>query len=316
MQLAFLKIRWAQFLRELKSLGLFYALLLTSGIVAGLWVFYQVQVKTEPRYGSMLFIVALILSIHLNRKDHRFIRLVSEQPYFVYISEYGFLAALFICLSFLKSQAYTMLLLIPAIASISLIKVSMVGSTKSGFIARFIPASNYEWKSGIRTTGWFIPFLILCGILLAPLPFASLVICWVILALSISFYEQGESREMIQSFLKPSQKFLLHKTGIHVLTFLLCILPVLIANFVFFPDKWWLGISFILFCIINIAAFVTSKYAVWQHGQINKSQSVLNSIGMIGLFIPFLLPIPIVNFIRNYRKATINLRTLLNDFNS
>lgn len=143
MQLAFLKIRWAQFLRELKSLGLFYAFLLTSGIVAALWIFYQVQGKTEPRYGSMLFIVALILSIHLNRKDHRFIRLVSEQPYFVYISEYGFLAFVFIFLSFLKSQAFTMFLLIPAIATISLINVRVIGNTKSGFMGRFIPASNY-----------------------------------------------------------------------------------------------------------------------------------------------------------------------------
>jgi hypothetical protein len=313
--MSFLKIRWAQFLRELKSLGLFYALILISGIIGILWLFYQVQIKIEPRYGSMLFIVAFILSIHLNRKDHRFIRLVSGQPYLVYISEYGFLAIVFIALSFLKSHAFTMFLLIPAIASISLINVNFISNTKSGFIGRWIPASNYEWKSGVRSTGWFIPFLILCGVLLAPLPFASLVICWVILALSISFYEQGESREMILSFMQSPRKFLLNKALIHSFTFLMGILPVLITNFAFFPDKWWLGISFILFCVINIAAFVTSKYAVWHHGQQNKSQSVLNSIGMIGLFIPFLLPIPIVNLIRNYRKASHNLSPLLNDFN-
>lgn len=314
MQLAFLKIRWAQFLRELKSLGLFYAFILLSGIVAILWVFYQVQDKPEPRYGTMLFIVALIFSIHLNRKDHRFIKLVSEQPYLVYITEYGFLALVFIFLSLIKSHTISMFFLLPAIITISFINVSIISNAKSGFIGGFIPASNYEWKSGVRTTGWFIPFLILCGVLLAPLPFASLVICWVILALSISFYEQGESREMVQSFLLPTHKFLLHKTGVHVMTFLLCIFPVLITNFVFFPDKWWLGLSFVLFCIINIAAFVTAKYAVWQHGQTNKSQSLLNSIGMVGLFIPFLLPIPIINLIRNYRKATYNLRPLLNDF--
>ncbi|MBK9424991.1 MAG: hypothetical protein IPN54_12820 [Bacteroidetes bacterium] len=313
--MSFLKIRWAQFLRELKSLGLFYALILISGIVATLWIFYQVQQKTEPRYGSMLFIVAFILSIHLNRKDHRFIRLVSIQPFFVYISEYGFIAFIFVILSFLKSNTFTMFLLIPAVALISLINVNFISNAKSGWIARMIPASNYEWKSGVRSTGWFIPFLLLCGVLLAPLPFASLVICWIILALSISFYEQGESREMILSFMQSPRNFIVNKAGIHAMTFLICILPVLVANFIFFPDKWWLGLSFMLFCVINIAAFVTSKYAVWQHGQTNKSQSVLNSIGMIGLFIPFLLPIPIVNFIRNYRKATHNLRTLLNDFN-
>lgn len=312
--MVFLKIRGAQFLRELKSLGLFYALLLCVAGVAGLWFFYRLQEKSEPRFGSMLFILAMLVSIHFSRKDHRFIKLVAARPYRVYFSEYGAVALVVFILSFMKSQSLLLMLLFPLAGLLSFIPVSNVESKRTGWLGNLFPAANYEWKSGIRATGWMIPFLVMVAILVAPLPFASLSVCWVILALSMSFYEQGESRQMVASFMMRPSSFLISKTLLHCRTFLLLISPALVANLYFFPSKWWVGLFFVLFCALNIAVFVTSKYAVWQHGQMNRSASIINTICMVGIFVPFLLPFPIVVLLRNYRRATLNLKSLLNDY--
>lgn len=312
--MVFLKIRGAQFLRELKSLGLFYALLLCVAAVAGLWFFYRLQEKSEPRYGSMLFISAMLISIHFNRRDHRFIKLVARHPHLVYCTEYGAVALVAFALSFLKSQSLLLLLLFPLIALLSLVPVVHRQNKRSGWLGNVFPASNYEWKSGIRSTGWMIPFLVMVAILVAPLPFASLGVCWIILALSMSFYEQGESRQMVASFMKRPPAFLLSRIYLHCRTFFILISPALISNLYFFPSKWWVGLFFITFCSLNIAVFVTSKYAVWQHGQMNRSASLINTICMIGIFIPFLLPLPAVVLLRNYRRAIQNLKPLLNDF--
>ncbi|HMT29333.1 MAG TPA: hypothetical protein PKD91_08650 [Bacteroidia bacterium] len=302
-------------MREFKALGFFYSLILSVGII-GLFSFYfQTQVSSKNVLIGALVILFLIATLHFSRTDHQFIKLVAQNPPLVYLTEYGVCMFPFFILSWIQYGQPIILFSIFPLLLISFWNVRQKSMDPASGLGKFIPAKNYEWKAGLRQSGWLFVLLWAGALILVFVPFASLILLWFILLIISSFYDQGESQQMIESFELNQTRFLLNKIKIQLITFLIPAIPVLLLCLVFFPERWWVFILFMVFSVLNISVFVVSKYAVWRHGEINKSNSVVNGLCMVGFFLPFLLPLPVFVFVKNFRKSVINLKPLLNDYN-
>ncbi|MBL0341982.1 MAG: hypothetical protein IPP71_14270 [Bacteroidetes bacterium] len=313
-EIAFLKIRLAQSFRELKALGFLYALILCGGSCLLLVAFYSSQYSMNNTLYALLGLSFVIFSIHRNRIDHNFIQLVAERPYLIFCIEYAVAVLPFIVLSAMKSNSALLVLIFVPVAVISLIKKGVDTNVSFNVIGNHVHSELYEWKSGLRRSGGVVVLLWVLAILLLGIPFASLILLWFVLLILSSFYDQGESRDMILSFKLNEKNFLFRKLRLHTSIYFLFMAPVLVLNSFIFSDKWWVFVLFGIFSCVNLMVFIVSKYAVWRHGENNSSNSILNTICMVGFFLPFLLPLPLFILIKNYRKAVNNLHPLLNDF--
>ncbi len=311
----FLFVRKAQLLREIKALGLLYSLIVAGALLLLLTFFFKYQVAILNVAISGLLLAIIIVVIHFSRKDHRFIDLVAEVPFQIYMAEYAALVLPFALLSWIAfGQPLFFLVLIPVML-ISLIRVKSKSNSNQGYSNRLISETNFEWHAGVRKTGGVLILIWLVALALTPIPFASIVALWFYLLTVSSFYDEGEPREMIEAYQVNSNIFIKAKLKSQIVSFLKPALPVLLISFLFFPDRWWVLLLFVVFCSVNIAVFVVTKYAVWSSGEVNRSGSIVNAMCMLGLFLPFFLPLPIVVLIKNYRKSLLNLNPLLHDYN-
>ncbi len=311
---SFLKVRKAQLLHELKALGFLYSLFLISGSVIAAFVFYKTQTNTKNVLYGLLALTFVVFSIHISRSDHRFISLISEKPFLIFLIEYGAFVMPFILLSIVGSGKIWMVLIMFPIVLISKMKKGFYKEATVSVIGNYVPSKLYEWKAGLRRVSWIFILLWLAALVLVFIPFVSILILWVMLMMVSGFYDHGESRDMIEGFRLNAGGFLVKKFVTHILMFQLFAVPVLLINLFIYPDKWWVVLLFLLFSCVNIMVFISSKYAVWQHAENNFTNSILNTICMIGLILPFLLPLPIIVLVRNYRKALLNLKPLLDDY--
>lgn len=314
-QLNFLLVRKAQLVREFKALGLFYSLLLITGMISFLFFFYKYQVTTNNALFSASFSTLVIFIIHISRKDHNFIYRVSLNPSLIFITEYFALLFPFLILSIAGISYPVFLISFSGAVLISFIPVKSRTFFSTGIVSRLLPKTNFEWKSGTRKTGILTALIYIASLALVAIPFASIIALWFLLLVTASFYDQGESREMIEAYELNAKKFLITKFKQQIILFMIPAFPILLISFLFFPDRWWFYLLFLVFAVMNIAVFVFTKYAVWRSSEINRSGSIVNTMCMLGLFLPFFLPLPIFVIIKNYRKSINNLNPLLHDYN-
>ncbi len=310
----FLRVRKSALIREIQALGFFYSLIVAGGILLVLLLFYKLQELFLYRSYSLIAVSALIAGLHFSRKDHRFIQLVSPRPLLIYFTEYTALVVPLIVLSIVQSGSPLFLLVLLPVLIISAVDGNVKYESGGGFLNKLIPDANFEWKAGLRKTGGLLIILWFVALALTPVPFASLIALWFLLLTVSSFYDEGEPREMLEAFEMDAGEFIKHKIKMQLMTYLIPVVPVMVITFVIFPERWWVFLLFIVFSSINIAVFVLSKYAVWRPAEVNRSGSIVNALCMLGLFLPFLLPLPVFVLIRNYRKAITNLKPFLHDF--
>jgi len=310
----FLLVRKAQLFREIKALGFLYSAIVAGATFLLLAFFLKSQVSIQNAGISGVVLTFVIAMIHFSRKDHRFIELVTEWPFLIYFIEYCTLATPFVLLSCIAlGNPFFMLILFP-VAGISFLKVASRPVVNFNTSSKLISETNFEWKAGMRKTGGLLGILWLAAMALTVVPFASIIALWFMLLVISSFYDEGEPREMVESYQLDAVKFLKVKILSQLKAFFIPALPVLLLFLYFFPERWWVMILFMVFSALNIGVFVLSKYAVWRSAEINRSGNIVNAMCLLGLFLPFFLPLPIAVIIKNYRRSLHNLKPLLHDY--
>jgi hypothetical protein len=311
---AFLRLRMYQLLRESKALGWLYSLILLS-LVSALLYLAGIYVRKPSGAAAVLAIVSsLLFALHRNRTDHRFVASLTGRPWIIYFTEYAAIVLVLYVSGFLCSGDPVLPLVIFLVPFIAFVKPAEHAAGGNFFAARIPHESNFEWRSGIRKQGWLFPLLWLLSLLLAPVPFAPILLLWFMMLAVSSFYDEGESRSMLESAELPPVAFMRCKISGQLTAWSWISVPSLAVSAVFHPDRWWVLLLFIAFSTLMVSLFVTSKYAVYQPAEINRSNSLVHVMCMLGLFIPFLLPLPLVMLVRNYRKAISNLETHLYDY--
>jgi len=312
---SFIRIRFLQVVYEGRALGFIYSSLLIAALFFSLFIYRTAQLNGNYFIISNLILSLAVFFIHRNRNDHAFINVISDRPVLIKVMEYNAFIFPFLLLSVLTSFNPLVLFLPVICVMIAIIPVNRKINLDGIGIEKLVPEMLFEWRAGLRKQGIYFLLLWITGIGIAFLPYAALIISWILLFIVSSFYEEGESRDMLVASEKSPGKYLYEKLIRHLFVFFLFIAPLFIIYVIFFPMKWWVVLLFVLFGLMNLSLFIVSKYSVYIPGESTRVNSLLNAICMSSLFIPFLLPLPMFLLIRNYRRALKNLQFYLHDFN-
>ena len=159
-----LKIRLIQLKREIIKLGFLYTLFSILLLLLGGFILYN-QFNSYPNVLFVLAIITVVVStIHIDRKDKRFIAKITTKPKSIFLIEYLFFSIPVFILLILSKYWFFSILLIFGYCSLIFIKYNRL--PKVGIInySKFIPSSNFEWIAGFRKYFWRIAIIYLLAV--------------------------------------------------------------------------------------------------------------------------------------------------------
>ncbi|WP_375561855.1 hypothetical protein ACE193_04705 [Bernardetia sp. OM2101] len=330
-----LKLRFKQFVRILKEFGIFRMLILLFLVFIGIGYVYG-KIIFLKEYQIELVFLALIFSLHQNRKDHHFLAYLSKshnqnRAFKVRIAEYSVLFLLYHLplLFILKLTFYHLISICVAFGLVLLLSFySPQKSIKKSFFNQFIqkttafiPLSVWEWRMALRKNGiLFIPLYILGFVaswFWAAFPYILLFYSLFL----VEIYNYLEPKELIQNY--PTKKQFWQKRLLSAVIFSnLILFPhyliSLLNLFVFdrysaanFPTFIFLGILGFCFLIYNLILFqlIFYKYSSLD----SKNGKVLNSIPTtIFILISIFLPVSLFICYQTWKKANHKVSIVLN----
>lgn len=298
------EIRLQQVKRELAALGVIYAIAISFVAI----ILSKIALVSLSTFNSQLIFCmiwsAVVSTIHISRRDLLFLQRTQNSSFSFLFADYILLSLLPILLM-LFCQAYLAAGIIIAVAFIMCFippvrKLSNKQSSEIKFVPYYLP----EWKSGIRKINQSIFYgLILLAIAASPLPFFSLFLCWIFTAIIAGFYQQFEPRDQLRFQHRTARIYLHDKIRLAVKSFLLILLPILILYTLFHPDQWVISLVALILFLILIVFSIVAKYSYYAPGATAGPHQIYFTLGILSLFIPFLVPIPLVLTITRYRKA-------------
>jgi len=308
MLLTILRIRSRQFMRILAEIGviLFLLLLLISfpllmGVLA-----YLSDIPPMLAVGIML---ALILSIHLNRQDKDFVKLILQRPFLMFLMEYLVLVVpIGIWLLYLGNWL-ALLALIVGVCVLAYIPATVRFRKRERPLLRFPKAftRHYEWVSGLRKSAvWMIPTYIV-GAALSGFPAAIPVVLLLLGLMTLDFYMDCEPRIFLELYSRNAHSFLRKKVFTHLFIFWSACLPLVVLFLVFHAEYWYVLLVVMFVVSVFPVLSITLKYASYQPN-IRLTQNAIIMGLLVGfLCFPFTQPVPLVMAVVYYRRALGNL---------
>lgn len=312
---AFINIRFKQFYRAIKGIGLFRIVFL-AGLFAflGFVLFKQTEILPNAYYVSGVYLL-LIALIQLKRQDKLFLKSHFNNFKLIYLTEYLILTIpLLVCLIY-HYQWLSILILFPSlflIVNLDFIVKRRVLNTK---VQKWIPFDNFEWKGGLRKSFLFlVPIWIISmatSFFIGSVPIAIFIFGIV----SLGFYEKSEPYQMILAYEMSTRKFLFHKMKLQITVFSFITIPLILLFVIFNYEHWYIPIAeYLIFISLNIY-FILAKYAFYEPNSKSHTTVIVGSIGVIAIFIPFLLPVVWLFSLWFYFKSIDKLNLYLNDYN-
>lgn len=312
---AFIKIRLIQLFRGIIGIGIFRIifLILLFGYLM-LFVFKLTEDQTNALY--VVGVISLLtLWIQINRKDKVFLKTNFKKYKLINLAEYAALSFIPIIFLTIHLQWIPLLILLAAFCLIIQLDIKMKQRSLNTKLQRMIPAECFEWKAGVRKTIFILVPVWLIGFFTSFLIGSVPVVMFILGILFFSFYETGESYQMIIAYEKDMNRFLFQKIKIHILLYSVVSLPLIAAFIVFHYEIWYIPIAEYLIFISVHTYLILTKYAFYEPN--NKSQAAVafGAIGALGGIIPVFLPVVWVLSVRFFFKSRENLKIYLNDFN-
>jgi hypothetical protein len=305
-----IRIRLLQSGRLLKELGLYSILIIAAFIIS----VYASRLVFNMQNGAFLLsgvILLSCLSIQSIRNDLHFVSRHLQQPYLEIYSEYALMILPFASAALLTANWYFFFVLFAGIAFIPLYKPVFRQRTMFRKLGGRISPQDFEWISGIRRMYLYIFPLYVIAIFFCWLKILPLILMWIITTLVVSFYEEGESLQVLRSARMKPQAFLLYKIRNPMLYLLFLFMPILAVNCIFNPDFLIVNLIFIA-SQLSLACFgIIFKYAMYVPGSKMRSNSIISGFVSMASIIPFFMPVPVIMTIVYYFKARKNLNPFL-----
>ncbi len=257
----------------------------------------------------------LILSIHLQRSDKQFLKIIITHTQKVYYSEYLVLSIPLI-LSIVYYKLWIDLLLIFLMILIAgFINFTPRVTNKHNRFIRLIPDDSYEWKSGVRKSFVGIIFILIAGVggnffFEAAIPIAILVLSLIV----INFYQTGESEIFLIIKETGVNQFLKGKIIEFIIQFTMLVTPLVLLFILFYPEYWFIPFVELLMIYFVFIYVVLLKYAFYIPNEKLIASQTLSAIGALSLLLPFMLPVTWLLSVRFYYKSLSNLKPYLYDF--
>jgi hypothetical protein len=251
----------------------------------------------------------LLFSLHERRKDINFCRLILPDPRGLFIAEYLLLFAPLVVLS-LVAGAY----LLAALFTLSAVLVALIPRRKRANLVVSVPATlsggELELISFLRRRFLLVSVVVVASMIFSFVPFLSLILLLLLVLTMGNAYQENEPLDMLFLPEMSPEKYLWKKVKAGYVLFLKLSIPTLLLYAVFnFDTAYFIAIPLVAgFVGTMLAVFV--KYSLYEpREEILVPLTV--SIGMVGIVIPLLIPIPLLMAWRYYYSAKENLKTYL-----
>lgn len=296
-------------MRILAEIGvvLFLLLLLVSfPLLMGLLA----QLSDMPPILAMGITLALILSLHLNRQDKDFVKLILKRPFLMFLTEYFILVLPIGIWNLYIGNWFAVLALAVGVCVVACIPVTVRFRKRERPLWRFpkIFSRHYEWVSGLRkSTVWMMPVYLL-GAALSGFTVAVPVALMVLGLITLDFYMDCEPRIFLELYSGNTRSFLRKKILAHLAIFWLACLPLVILFLIFHAEYWYVLLVVMLVVSVFPVLSITLKYASYQPN-IRLTQNAF-TMGLMVAFLcfPFTQPVPLVMTAVYYRRALKNLK--------
>lgn len=315
MNSAFFRFRLRQFEKFIREVPVIYLIIMTGLLlIAGIALYGF----TKELKGSLIIatiLMALLLLLQLRRKDYHFILLAEEKPWKVFSMDYLLISFPIFVIILLHSFWYVSLAIIAGCLCIGFIKQPFHRTNRGMTPPKWIPAEAFEFRSGIRQYGGLLLFLYASAWIGLLLPFASLASLWFFTVILSDAFRYSEPERILCSQERPVRSFLHRKLVLNLKLFLCATIPVCGVYILLYPAHWWFILTFLVAISLNMALFITTKYAYyWPDTKITAGQ-VPAGIAIASIFLPVLLPVTLLFLIKNYLAACRNLKTYLYAYN-
>ena len=304
MILHFLTLRLKQLSRLAREIGVVRTLIVSLLLALAL---ARINTLTFPfTYLVDALLVLQLTLVHLFRKDTLFLQLLGVRRHALYLAEYHVLASPVYALFLLHQHWGALGLLAGAVSLIPWFKVTLAPRAGKPWSLRFIPAHAFEWKSGLRQRGGLIGSLYALALVLSPYPFATLLVIIAFTFIVTAFYNEAESRPMVEVFADSPRRFLFKKGRTQLALFWGGCTPLMLVFLVVNPRYWYVLLIWgVVSSIIQLLS-IYLKYSLYEPGNsINKD--VFMFVYFLSLFVPFFVPVPLVMMVYYYRRAHRNL---------
>ena len=309
---ALLYIRLRQFKSEAKGLGLYLVIFIASVLILSIVTYFQYKNNNRAWYVVGVLSITC-LAIQYSRKDKQFIYKQFDKPQFQLFLEYFILTLPFSITSLFTKNWLCFPALLPVLACISFLKFQFKHKVVFKHLSSLIPASNFEWISGIRKQyiafiSLYLVALAFCWVRIFPL-----ILLWFLTIIISSFYLENEPVHILRESNKTASKFLLDKIKINIKYILiLYVLPVII-NAIFVREFLLITLLFIPVQVALFCFAINLKYFTYKPQTNQLGNNVAFSIVAMLSAMPYFLPIPIILAIVYFYRAENNLKTYLHD---
>ncbi len=265
----------------------------------------ELLIHSDSWAGGLLLALP-VLSIHMGRKDHHFLRQIA--PY----NHRGILFFLEYLLLFLPFWGTLIFLGRGDVAGIfglatlliALVDMAWMPAVKwRALPLRWIPLRAFEWRAGMRKTGILILFFLIIGLIASHWVWAipgTLIICALFIA---SFYQDLESKEMVEGPFQIST-LLWQKIGLHSLLFHSIFALSYLVYFIRHGDLWWILVLSMVAVELLLSFSILVKYANWLPNREKHNAQTMIAVFAMGLLIPYLAPASLLLWAYYFRKAS------------
>ncbi|MGB4844925.1 MAG: hypothetical protein WBP16_10700 [Ferruginibacter sp.] len=307
-----LYIRFKQIKREADELGLYLVIFIAIALLFSYLAFNQYK-NSDQAWWLVVLLSAVCLAIHYSRKDKPFIYKHLDKPSLLIFSEYALLTLPFSIPSILTKNWFCFPLLLLILFVISFLKFHFKRKAVFKNLSAIIPASNFEWISGIRKQ--YISFI---SIYLVALGFSwvrilPLFLLWFLTIMIASFFLENEPIHILREGNKTARRLLSDKLKINIRYILILYSLPIIVNAIFVQEFLLITLLFIPMQIALLCFAIGLKYATYKPQTNQLGNNVAFSIIAILSAMPYFLPIPVILSIAYFYKAEKNLKPYLHD---
>ncbi len=310
MLLKILQLKFKILFRILGELTFFGKVVLLALCAAALYAVYELTGLAPQRFQVAGAAAAILLLVHLNRKDYAFCRRILPHPFRLFVLEYSLGVIPFVVIALLRGQfllAVLYAVMPPLVAAVP--RSARLSRRRALPLPVCFP--DLDTVSFFRKAGLFVCCVLLLAAALCFAPAVSVVLVYLLVLFSSgAIYSQCESLTLLCLDGLPARQFLRRKIWRQIRFWAVPVLPVLALYAVFNWDTAYYALIPVALCPLQIVASVCGKYRSYVPNQPFEG-TALQAIGMLGFIIPFLLPVSIALTVVYYTDAVRHLKTYL-----
>ena len=166
-----------------------------------------------------------------------------------------------------------------------------------------LPAEAFEWRSGLRKQGGWIGIIYLLALAPYSYPFAAVVAIVAFTFIVSTFYNETESRPMVEAFATSPAAFLWAKARVQLTIFWVGCMPLILTFLLTNADYWYVLLVWIIVSSIIQLLSINLKYALYEPGA-TLNTYVFMFIYFLSLFVPYFVPVSKLNLQRWKKRSS------------